>query len=227
MENCFFDCSPESSRVINLLNTYSLWLIAFLIVNNITYVSFDDVTVKTNDSVNFHFLYTGRESDPETGLNYKRGRYYDNKMSKFSIKLLSDFYFEPDSNEKYQYGEIVIGDFKEKFLSSLSFWSSEDYTKHWTNSLKKLDLRNKSGLIIDMYNPEKSKTIEWWILYKTDTLVYLQNSLLFLEDLNSVFKIDKIIEYIPERQTYSDDGELISEWCILLKSIEEFIANHY
>ena len=53
------------------------------VVNNITYDAFGNITVETNDSVNFRFLYTGRESDPETGLNYNRGRYYDPTTGRF------------------------------------------------------------------------------------------------------------------------------------------------
>ena len=53
------------------------------VVNNITYDAFGNVMIETNDSVNFRFLYTGRESDPETGLNYNRGRYYDPTTGRF------------------------------------------------------------------------------------------------------------------------------------------------
>lgn len=147
-------------------------------------------------------------------------------MNEFSIKFISDSYSEPDSGEIYQYGEIVIDDFQEKFLSSLSFWSVEDYRKHWIRSLKELYTNSKSGLIIDMYDPEQSKTIEWWILYKVDTLVYFQNSLLFLDELNGVLEINRIAAHIPTRERYTDEGELISEWCTSITSIEKFIMNY-
>jgi len=147
-------------------------------------------------------------------------------MSNFSIKLTSDFIVEEDSNDKYQYGIIKIDDFQEKFLSSLSFWSSDDYIKHWFCSLKNLGANSKSGLIIDMYDPKKAEIIEWWILYKVNNLVYLQNSLLFSNKLNNVFDLECISEYVPERQTQTSEGDWISEWCISISSIENFIANN-
>ena len=147
-------------------------------------------------------------------------------MNDFKITLLPDFLFEEDNQEKYQYGIIKIGNFQEKFLSSLTFWSSEDYMRHWIKSLKELNVNSKCGLIIDMYNPQKTDIIEWWILYKIDNYVYLQNSLLFLKYLKGIFNINQISKYVPERQTHTDEGELISEWCISMRTIESFISNH-
>ena len=53
------------------------------VVNEISYDAFGNITLETNDNVNFRGLYTGRESDSETGLNYNRGRYYDPITGRF------------------------------------------------------------------------------------------------------------------------------------------------
>jgi RHS repeat-associated protein len=47
-----------------------------------TYDSFGKVTASTGSLVN-PFQYTGRESDPETGLYYYRARYYDPQTGRF------------------------------------------------------------------------------------------------------------------------------------------------
>ncbi len=52
------------------------------IANTYTYDSYGDLTASTGTLVN-SFRYTGRESDPETGLYYYRARYYDPQISRF------------------------------------------------------------------------------------------------------------------------------------------------
>jgi len=47
------------------------------VLNRISYDSFGSVIDETNPSIESRFLFTGRESDPETGLVYYRGRYKD------------------------------------------------------------------------------------------------------------------------------------------------------
>jgi RHS repeat-associated protein len=55
---------------------------AATLANTYTYDSFGKVIGSTGSLVN-PFQYTGRESDPETGLNYYRFRYYDPNSGRF------------------------------------------------------------------------------------------------------------------------------------------------
>jgi RHS repeat-associated protein len=53
------------------------------ILNHINYDSFGKVISQSNVNVEFHYGYTGRETDKETGLNYYRARYYDASNGRF------------------------------------------------------------------------------------------------------------------------------------------------
>src|SRR5262249_28890184 len=54
-----------------------------LIRDHIVYNSFGLIQSQTNPSVTPRFAYTGREYDPETGLQYYRSRYYDPATGRF------------------------------------------------------------------------------------------------------------------------------------------------
>jgi RHS repeat-associated protein len=53
------------------------------IVDQRTYDSFGNTLSQLDPNVKFRFGYTGRESDPETGLYYYRARYFDANVGRF------------------------------------------------------------------------------------------------------------------------------------------------
>jgi RHS repeat-associated protein len=54
-----------------------------IIVDQRTYDSFGNTLSQLDPTVKFRFGYTGRESDPETGLYYYRARYFDANVGRF------------------------------------------------------------------------------------------------------------------------------------------------
>jgi RHS repeat-associated protein len=54
-----------------------------IIVGQRTYDSFGNTLSQLDSNVKFRFGYTGRESDPETGLYYYRARYFDANVGRF------------------------------------------------------------------------------------------------------------------------------------------------
>jgi RHS repeat-associated protein len=54
-----------------------------IIVDQRTYDSFGNTLSQLDPNVKFRFGYTGRESDPETGLYYYRARYFDANVGQF------------------------------------------------------------------------------------------------------------------------------------------------
>ncbi|MFB2923911.1 MULTISPECIES: hypothetical protein [Aerosakkonema] len=79
-------------------------------------------------------------------------------------------------------GEFAIGEFRDFFHSSLSYWTQQQYSNQWKEGLRRIcrDGLNTS-LITDMYDPNSSNIIQWWILRPKENLVYIRNELLFLE----------------------------------------------
>jgi RHS repeat-associated protein len=53
------------------------------LLNHIVYDSYGQVVSQSNPSVDVRYGYTGRDLDPESGLNYYRARYYDAATGRF------------------------------------------------------------------------------------------------------------------------------------------------
>ncbi len=53
------------------------------VLNHLTYDSFGQVVAETDATVDTRYLFTGREFDKETGLQYNRARYYDAIAGRF------------------------------------------------------------------------------------------------------------------------------------------------
>ena len=145
----------------------------------------------------------------------------------FSISLLP----KTKKQQKEMYsdivlGEIVIGDFKEKFEASLSYWDEENYRKQWEEGLERILCGNKkSCLITTMYDPNIANFIFWWPLYRMDELIIIQNHLLFVKKLKPPFDPKFPYEHIRDRVSINEEGRKISEWQIPLTDISQFLKD--
>jgi hypothetical protein len=142
-------------------------------------------------------------------------------MSAFSIDIESNKI--EVSDDLVLPGSIRIGELKEGFHASLSYWSRADYISQWKVALDRL-LRGekRSALITSMYDPQTANFVFWWVMYLIEDLVHIQNHVLFLSDLNEPFDEDDIYASIPERETRTEEGESISEWTVELSAIRDF-----
>lgn len=146
-------------------------------------------------------------------------------MSGFSIKLADgDKYLD---NELVAVGNIQIGSFNEEFQASLSYWSRENYQTQWMDAVYKLiNGEDKVALITSMYPPKTANFIIWWMMYRIGENVHVQNQVLFLDELDKDFEEENVYQFIPERETVTEDGDVISEWIISLKDIIDSIDNN-
>jgi hypothetical protein len=122
-----------------------------------------------------------------------------------------------------QVGEIIIGEFREFFHSSLSYWNQQQYLDQWRAGINRICMGEvNSSLITDMYDPNSSNIVQWWVLRCDNNLVRVRNELLFLEILKQPFIEADIYNYIEERPAVNKKGKKISEWEVNISDLHEF-----
>lgn len=126
-------------------------------------------------------------------------------------------------------GEIIIGNFREFFVSSLlGPWNIDDYKRQWEEGFERIKKHNESCLVASVQqasvNPEILGLVHWWVMYKQDGRIYVQN-MFFCERVYDMyigkgsFTPDDCYQYIPTRRTHMTNGMEVSEWYIDLKDI--------
>lgn len=120
---------------------------------------------------------------------------------------------------------IIIDQFEEKLYIPISYWDIDSYKAQWRESLSEgLKNRKHSGLAVTMYAADQTSFIFIWVAYFKGNDVFIQNSVLFMDDCPS-FSPSKINEFIEPRMTHDEDGEKISEWRTDLASIITFFES--
>lgn len=123
-------------------------------------------------------------------------------------------------------GRIVIGDFVEAFRVPLGFWGESDYRRSWQRAYGVLEgsSTSRSCLMVAMTDPDFSNFLTCWPMYRDGDDVYLQNSLIFLDQLDSAFDVERPWESIGPRSVVDEDGNSISEWATSMGSLREFFG---
>jgi hypothetical protein len=139
-----------------------------------------------------------------------------------------DIKFIQGSSSNYQLnniqiGEIVIGDFREFFHSSLSYWSQHQYLAQWKEGIHRICVKGlNSSLITNMYDPNSSNIVQWWTLHRHEDRIAIRNELFFLENLKQSSFEENIYQYIEERSLINQNGKKISEWQVDVSDLIEF-----
>ena len=145
-------------------------------------------------------------------------------MMAFSIRLLSDPVPNPEPCVRVSYGSIEIEAFNERFLTSLVYWSPDDYERHWKEALTRVvSSPDDSCLITSIVDPSAASHLFWWPMYREGDTVYIQNQILFFKNLPSPFNENDPFSSVPARQRMDEDGNRISEWAVSIKEIEAFL----
>ncbi len=126
----------------------------------------------------------------------------------FSISFLDEPVFY-DEQTPMAAGELVLGELKENFVACLYQWNKVDYEAHWHNAIKTLVEGSKSALIVEYVSPEFATHLEWWPMYRVENVVYIQNQLLFYDQLTQPFSLENMFSLVKDRVTDNEDGNRI------------------
>jgi len=122
-------------------------------------------------------------------------------------------------------GLLALGEWQESFLSSLYEWTKQDYERQWQAAINSLTKgAAKAALITEYVGTQSSSKLEWWPLYRIGETVYVQNHLLFYDQLSEPFSLGDISRFITDRRTVNEDGNPISEWNVPLAALRQFLG---
>jgi CdiI N-terminal domain len=123
-------------------------------------------------------------------------------------------------------GELKLGDDREYFQSILGFWGVDDYLQSWTEGLQRLLAgASISCLATSVIDPSNANFVEVWPLYREQSDVYVQNRLLFLDQLSHEFDPSEPWNSVDPRSVVNEDGQRISEWRVNLSDVREFLES--
>jgi hypothetical protein len=123
-------------------------------------------------------------------------------------------------------GRIVIGDFTETFRIPLGFWDESDYRRSWRRAFEVLNANPHatSCLMTSMTDPGTSNFLTCWPMYREGEDVYIQNALIFLDEIEEDFDLATPWDSVRPREAIDEDGNKISEWITSMGSLREFFG---
>ncbi|UJW28738.1 hypothetical protein L3Q67_26105 [Saccharothrix sp. AJ9571] len=141
----------------------------------------------------------------------------------FSIEILPVRTVD-DTDPQASIGRVRINDFSEKFQVDLSFWGADDYRRSWRNAFAAIDSASDgiACFLTSVTDPAKSNFVTCWPLYREGDVVYIQNTVLFLENLRDIFDLEYPWRSLDPRATTDEDGNKISEWAADLNDMRAF-----
>jgi hypothetical protein len=126
----------------------------------------------------------------------------------FSIEFIRSI----NHSEKDVGGLLRINGHEEQFRSPLTYWNIDDYMNQWKIGISRVRQGKASCLITAIENPKHFHFGEWWLLYVRNGRVLLQNHLLLRELFEQPFDPENPYSFIPEYESTTEEGDLISEW---------------
>jgi CdiI N-terminal domain len=109
-------------------------------------------------------------------------------------------------------GEIRLGEYRESFHTVTGYWSIHDYEASWTAALRRLLAGGTlSCLVTSLTDPQEASFVTTWPLYRNEEEVFVQNQILFLDELPAPFAPHAPWESADPRTTADEEGRPISE----------------
>jgi hypothetical protein len=142
-------------------------------------------------------------------------------VGNFGIAFTGSF---DDEDPLVAIGVLTLCEFSEHFSAPVSFWGVADYQKSWEAGLRRLlGGATVSCLATSVTDPADANFFDVWPLYRSGDDIYVQNRLLFLDQLPHAFDLSAPWESVGPRRATTEDGDKISEWQVSLDDIREFL----
>ena len=145
----------------------------------------------------------------------------------FAIELQSPLEAGKENDDSAETsGKIIIGDFTETFRVPLGFWNESDYRRSWRQAFEVLNAnpQSTSCLMTSMTDPRSSNFLVCWPMYREGEDVYIQNAIIFLDEIEGAFDPAVPWDYVEPRHGIDEDGNKISEWITSMDALREFFG---
>ncbi|WP_157015978.1 hypothetical protein [Pseudomonas batumici] len=120
-------------------------------------------------------------------------------------------------------GVIHLSGSQEFFYAPVSYWGRREYIESWRAAFTTGYARGEhSVLVTSMLDPEKANFLTVWVLYYVGSKVYVQNSIVFLDEVGEKFDVSDPNSYVGPREKIDEDGNEISEWEVSLDDVVSF-----
>jgi hypothetical protein len=107
----------------------------------------------------------------------------------------------------------------EEITIDYSFWHKEEYMTQWNQAINNiLEGSDKEVLITSLTDIHTANFMTVWPMYSSNGKVYIQNQILFLEDLKDEFSLNNINDFIDDRDSVEDT----SEWVMSLDELRNY-----
>jgi CdiI N-terminal domain len=81
-----------------------------------------------------------------------------------------------------------------------------------------------SCLMTSMTDPRNSNFLTCWPMYREGEDVYIQNTLIFLDEIEGDFNPAAPWDSVGPREVIDEDGNRVSEWITSMRSLREFFG---
>ena len=135
------------------------------------------------------------------------------KMNNLSIKVI-DRRSRKMNKTFYIIGRIFINDFYENIEMPVRYWEAEDYERQWKEGLERLKYHDRSCLVAQIYDPHKGLYIDWWLLYKEGSKIFIRNEVLFRQYYEEIigdkpFTVETCYDFIRSKEPrLVEDGDV-------------------
>lgn len=141
-------------------------------------------------------------------------------------------YYDVNNIEYYEGGKdckgaIIIGGWKQDFLSSLDYWSCSDYIEFWRCNLEMVIKGGDLACLITNIRASETiiEDIMLWSIYRENNNVFIRNRLVCDAGIKRNFSLCDLLPFIKKRVAVNEWGQKYWEKQTDVAAIKEFLES--